>query len=372
MSPHTTPTPTSTVNANEIDLFELIQSLWQEKVLVVIMTAIFTVLALAYALLATPIYQTQATLVPPPAYAIQGYNEGRMEAFQTISDKDRGKDKESVSVNTVKIFTVDDVYQVFKNNLNSLQLRNRFFDEVYVPSLTAEERESTRESLLRQFNSILSVTQGSPQDNPDLYRVSVELDDPETAADWVKQYIDYAIAATKLEIKSNIEAEQKLQIDALTVKAASLLQTAQKERQDQINLLKEALYIAESIGLEIPTALSDKASLGGARYIDNDLIYTRGAKTLRAQLQILENRVSDEPFIKGYRELKTHLGLLKAYTLDDTQTSVVVVDEAAEVPTAPIKPKKTMIVAVGIVLGGMLGIFVALVRIAIRARKKAL
>lgn len=132
------------------------------------------------------------------------------------------------------------------------------------------------------------------------------------------------------------------------------------------------MYIAESIGLEIPTALSDKASLGGARYIDNDLIYTRGAKTLRAQLQILENRVSDEPFIKGYRELKTHLGLLKAYTLDDTQTSVVVVDEAAEVPTAPIKPKKTMIIAVGIVLGGMLGIFVALVRIAIRARKKAL
>ncbi|MDY7219629.1 Wzz/FepE/Etk N-terminal domain-containing protein [Denitrificimonas sp. JX-1] len=120
MSPHTTPTPASTVNADEIDLFELIQSLWQEKVLVVIMTAIFTVLALAYALLATPIYQTQATLVPPPAYAIQGYNEGRMEAFRNTG---------------VKELTVGNVYGVFKTHLNSLQLRNRFFDEVYVPSL---------------------------------------------------------------------------------------------------------------------------------------------------------------------------------------------------------------------------------------------
>jgi len=117
--------------------------------------------------------------------------------------------------------------------------------------------------------------------------------------------------------------------------------------------------------------LSDKASLGGNRYIDNDLIYTRGAKTLRAQLDILEKRTSDEPFIAGFRELNTQLELLKAFSLDDSNVSVVEIDETAEVPTTPIKPKKSLIVAVGIVLGGMLGVFAALIRSMIRKRKNA-
>lgn len=348
--------PKTPAYPDEIDLFELLQSLWQQKVLIVIITAAITALAVLYALTATPIYKSQASLVQPRAYAIQGYNEGRLEAFRSTG---------------VKELSVGDVYGVFKTNLNSLQLRTAFFEEVYVPSLSAEEQENSRESLLRQFNAILSVKQGDPKDNPNFYVVSVELDDPATAADWVQQYIERAIAATKLELENNIAAEQKLHIDALTVQTNSLLETAKKKREDQVNVLKEALYIAESIGLENASPQSDKASLGGNRYIDNDLIYTRGAKTLRAQLAVLEARTSDEPFIAGFRELNTRLELLQAFQLDDSNVAVVLIDEIAEVPSKPIKPNKKMIVAVGIVLGGMLGVFTALIRVAIRKRKNA-
>ena len=356
-----TPVPHTPYNtapdADEIDLFELFQSIWQERVLVVIITAVITGLALIYALIATPIYQTQATLVPPPAYAVQGYNEGRMEAFRNTG---------------VKELTANEVYSIFKTNLNSSQLRNAFFEEVYLPSLSAEQQKNSRESLLKTFNRILSVKQGDAKTNPNLYLVSAELDNPTEAADWVKQYIARAITATKLEIENNIEAEQRVHIDALTLKTNSLLATAKRKREDQIKLLKEALYIADSIGLENASPQSDKASLGGNRYIDNDLIYTRGAKTLRAQLAVLEKRSSDEPFIPGFRELNTQLELLRAYKLNDADVSVVTIDEAAEVPTAPIKPKKSLIVAVGIVLGGMLGVFAALIRSMIRKRKNAI
>lgn len=359
MSSNTPPQyqPKAPVYADEIDLFELFQSLWQQKVLIVIITAVITALAVLYALTATPIYQAQASLVQPRAYAIQGYNEGRMEAFRNTG---------------VKELSVGDVYNVFKTNLNSLQLRTAFFEEVFVPSLSAEEQENSRESLLRKFNTVLSVKQGDPKSNPSLYRVSVELDDPMLAADWVNQYVEYAIAVTKLELKNNIEAEQKLHIDALSVQTKSLLDTAKRKRQDQINLLKEALYIAESIGLESASPQSDKASLGGNRYIDNDLIYTRGAKTLRAQLAVLEARTSDEPFIEGFRELNTRLELLQAFQLDDSNVSVVLIDEVAEVPSKPIKPNKKIIVAVGVLVGGMLGVFAALIRIMIRKRKNAI
>jgi len=366
----TTPNQSYNTIDDEIDLFELFQSLWQEKVLIVLITAIVTAVALAYALTATPIYQTQASLVPPPAYAIQGYNEGRVDNRRKSSERNRdGSQEQGIEA---RVFEVEDVYNIFKRNLNSLRLRTAFFEDIYVPSLSAEEQKKERDSLLNAFNKVLSVKQGDPKSDPELYRVTVTLDEPAVAADWIQQYIERTIAATKLELKRNIEAERNVRINALSSQIQSLLNTAKREREDQINLLKEALYIAESIGLESPSTLSDKASLGGNRYIDNDLIYTRGAKTLRAQLDVLEKRASDEPFIAGFRELNTQLQLLQNYQLDDSNVSVVTIDEAAEVPSIPIKPNKKLIVAVGIVLGGMLGVFAALIRSMIRKRKQTL
>lgn len=132
--------------------------------------------------------------------------------------------------------------------------------------------------------------------------------------------------------------------------------------------LKEGLFVAEAIGLEYPSEQSDKASFGGNRFIDNDLIYTRGAKTLRAQLTVLQNRKNPEAFVQDYAKMKEYAKLLASYKLDDSRAEVAVIDSQGEVPSAPVKPKKTLIVAVGIVLGGMLGLFAALLRSAIRKR----
>lgn len=51
--------------------------------------------------------------------------------------------------------------------------------------------------------------------------------------------------------------------------------------------------------------------------------------------------------------------------------NLVRIDQVAVEPTSPIKPKKSLIVALGIVLGGMLGVFAALIRSMIRKRKNA-
>lgn len=332
--------------SDEIDVFELFQMLWQEKVLIVVIGAVVTGLALLYALTAKPVYQAQASLVAPPAYAVQDYNEGQI----------------------FKVFGVDEVYSVFKNNLNSLQLRTDFLEKVYAPLFSSEDKKLSRDVLMKRLNSTLTVKKSS--NNSDSYSVTAEMDDPVVAAELVNKYIDYAISAAKYELRNNIEAERRVHINTLSLKIKSLINTAREEREDQIKLLKEALLVAESIGLDNPSQLSDKASLGGNRYIDNDLIYTRGAKTLRAQLAVLEQRTSDEPFIEGFRTLNMQLQTLRNYKLNDSNVSVVLIDEPAEIPSTPIKPRKSLIVAVGIIFGGMLGIVAALIRSMIRKRRK--
>ncbi|MCY1547895.1 G-rich domain on putative tyrosine kinase [compost metagenome] len=43
-------------------------------------------------------------------------------------------------------------------------------------------------------------------------------------------------------------------------------------------------------------------------------------------------------------------------------------DGAVVTPDAPIKPKKALILALGVVLGGMLGLFIALIRLMLNER----
>jgi len=50
---------------DEIDLFELIESLWKEKVLIVAITAIITLIGGGVAFSLTPTYEASVQMLPP-------------------------------------------------------------------------------------------------------------------------------------------------------------------------------------------------------------------------------------------------------------------------------------------------------------------
>ena len=50
---------------DEIDLFELIQSLWKEKVLIIAITAVITLIGGGVAFSLTPIYEASVKMLPP-------------------------------------------------------------------------------------------------------------------------------------------------------------------------------------------------------------------------------------------------------------------------------------------------------------------
>ena len=110
------------VRDDEIDLIELIRGLWQQKLLIILTTLVVGGAAVAYALLATPVYEAKVFVQPPSQNDIAHLNYGR------------GGDSE------LGILTVKDVYDVYVRNLHSESLRRRFFQDVYLPALSAQER----------------------------------------------------------------------------------------------------------------------------------------------------------------------------------------------------------------------------------------
>lgn len=341
----------NTYNSDEIDLFELIESIWKEKLLVILITAAVTAIALTYALITEPTYQASTIFFQPPANAIQSYNLGRKAA-----DFDE--------------YSITDIYDIFLTNLNSQQLRSEFFNEVYLPSLSVEQQQASLSALRNGFNNTLTVKQADPKGNKHLYQVTVELNDAEKAANWANLYLQKAITISKQEIEKNIATEIDTQKQFIKLKIDNLLAKAQIERQDEIIRLKEALNIAKTIGLENPSLPAGKTTEEGANYTDRNLTYLRGSKALQSQIQTLETRKDDHAFIPELRDLTAQLNLLNALTQNYQQAQVVKIDQLAQTPDSTIKPKTFLIVLIGIILGGMLGIITALIRTAIHQHKQ--
>lgn len=353
---------------DEIDLFELVQNLWAQKWLIIGITAVITAIALLYALKATPIYETSARITPPSESDIAGFDVGRIitEASTIITEASTGDNRSDF-----KQYTTKDVYEIFKQNLLSQRVRNQFFEEYYLPyrgvRIDAERMDSdARDRLMNQFSQALHVEQVN-RDQPDIYRVRVQLKNPEQAAEWANQYVHMAEAKAESEILNNIATELKAHAEATALRLESLLTVEKQRREDRVTRLQEALTIATALNIEDSQVAIGRSTTDShlAAYVEGDLMYLRGTQALQAELAALNARESDEAFIPQLRNIENRERLLRTIQLDQDAVAMFTVDSPAAVPETPIKPKKLIIIALGVVLGGMLSVFLAAIRIAI-------
>ncbi|MBF6615091.1 MAG: LPS O-antigen chain length determinant protein WzzB [Candidimonas sp.] len=341
---------------DEIDLVELFKALWSQKLIIIVSTVVGTAMGLAYALLSTPVYEAKATVLPPLLSDIAAYNAGRTDALPSQAQ--------------LKPFTSGEVYSVFARNLKSLSLRRDFFENTYIPSLPEDAQSNPRDQLWERFNRVISIKAPDKQ-RPELIEIVVQLNAPDKAAAWANQLISRAAEASERDMQLNVSSELDIRTRSIERRIASLRSTAQQRREDRIAILKEALVVANAVGLSSPQVTAGRTSSNDelSEFIDGSLTYMRGAKAIEAEMKVLEARESDDPFIPELRSSQEQLSFLKTIDVQPENVSVFTLDSAAEVPETPIKPKKTLIVALGLVLGGMLGVFIALVRVMMRRNK---
>lgn len=243
----------------------------------------------------------------------------------------------------------------------------------------------------------------------------LELERREIAED-VESLVKNRLASLEMNIeaqRANYEASKEAKIASLLEESALKQAQLQDElaalraelktrRTNRIQQLTEAISIAESLGIRKPTspsAMSDLAR-GGAQVIRTEVnsretpLYFMGTEALSAERDALASRKSDdfiEPriaeihselamlennreveilreregedlYLTNLAELREEAARLKGIKLDTDRLRLVRLDQPALDSSKPIKPKKALILALGFVLGGMLGVFAALVR----------
>ncbi|MCX5590198.1 Wzz/FepE/Etk N-terminal domain-containing protein [Alcaligenes endophyticus] len=328
-------------NVDEIDLRELILTLWRNKILVLICTLAFTLLSAAYAFLSAPTYQATSNILPPTPANFSAYN------VVALSD-----DK-------LPTLDVEEAYRIFLRHLNSGALKLEFFEKYYIPikASSLEPGISEREQLWLSFNAALSVS------TPNIGSAdfaSVKLYDPDAkqASDWVNEYVTTAMQRASQQAVNTLESAIKGRIQRLTIDIASLRAAAEQDRLNRIARLKEDLVLAKAIDLKSPASQHNLIIS-----YNKDTAYLRGSLALEAELALLEARTDNDPFIEDLSLMNEQLALLKTLQLSDAPLKLATIDSFAVAPETPIKPKKRFIILLGLLAGGMLGICMVLIRV---------
>lgn len=327
----------------EIDISDIFRVIWLKKWTVFVTTCVVTLIAVAYVFVVSPVYEAKAFAMPPTYNDIANLNYGR------------AKETELVPI------TVKDVYSIFLQNLRGETLRQTFIAGVMAPRSSESEGKAGSNLPYAELSKRLVVSQPT-KDLPDEYLVTIQSSDPDQAAQWTHDYIHRAGEMAKQEIIKNISYEADVKIRSLDRQIANLRENAQKVREDTITKLREALRVASAIGLEKPPIISGNPAVQIAGSVDGQLIYMRGTKALEAEIKNLEARDMNDPFIGNLRDLESKLAFYKSISPNLQDVVTYRLDGDAEPPLSPIKPKKSLTIMLGFLLGLMLGVGFVLVR----------
>lgn len=331
-------------NSEEVDVLEFLEGVWRQKLLIFIVTIAVTALAVAYAFLAKPVYEAKIFLAAPSSSDIADLNYGR------------------TSQTGLEPFTSRKVFDIFIEHLNGETLRRQFFKEVYVPSLSAGQ--GAQSALYAAFNSSFDVVQLAG--GPARAYVAFRGRDPALASKWAAAYVEKASGAAKAEVLHDATKEADVRASTLQLEVDNLRENGQRQREDKIIRLQEALRIATAIGLQNPPLISGEVSKALTSKMDGELTYMRGSKALAAEIGNLQQRRSEDPFIAELREVQSRQQFYQGVVAANRTVSVYQLDGTIEQPDVPVKPRRNLVIALGLIAGFGLGCLIATLRYALQ------
>lgn len=321
--------------ALHIDLLKLCGSIWQRRAWFALIVIVCVALAGAYAFVRTPLYESKAWLVPP---------------FDSdIADINYGRTKES----SLAPFSVKDVYTVFVNKLNSDTLRREFYTKVYRPQVPGAA-SATELQRYTAFTRRLTV-----EPNPkvtDQFSVSLRASDSDRSGDMLKQYIAMASDSATAEVIGNAKKEAQVRAGGLAHQIELQHQGGAQLRADTISRLSEALKIAEAVGLVDPPLINSLQGSELSTPLDGDLSYMRGSKALKAEIENLQQRSSDDPFVTGLREQQQKLAYYSNLVARTVDITVFRYDGLLQAGDDPITLPTYVILIIGLAGGLLLGL----------------
>lgn len=401
-----------------VDFVALVRAVWLQKNIIIAASVLCGLAAWGYASLVTPEYQVSSVIRPAAINELDALNRSGVytlppsEALLKV-----GASLESYDTRLGFFRANQALFSQFERPGRTQEQSFEHFNRSSLKLILPDPNKA--DSLGAFIGLELSYPEGvdGVQILNGFVDYAVDAEQKQIAAD-LKVIVNNRLTELRGKIdaaRSNYESEKSAQIATLlesdNIKRAQLQDELKALRQqlkvgrfDRIAELNEAIGIAKSLGIQKPTT---PLALGGSTDASNTNVmrteinnqqtplYFMGVDALEAERTALQNRKTDDfteariakiahelqllqsnrevevlkqrqnedLFLSGVQPLRAEVVRLgNVGSLDTSNIKLVAVDRRALEPMEPIKPKKVLVVVLGLLLGGFLGVLIALVR----------
>ncbi|HFG1874714.1 TPA: LPS O-antigen chain length determinant protein WzzB [Vibrio cholerae] len=348
---------------DEIDLKELFAALRQGKWLIIIITLLFSVAAIGYALTAQEWWSAKATVSQPQLQGIASYQQA-VKRYQLLFDVYQEDGTIIVSNALDSLIDPKLIFQEFIQTFNANGTKRRFM-QTNPTFLTLQKQilDQTDDPEVMQmlyeewFERIKASEVGK---NNDTFTLSFQSVDKASSLTLLNEYIQFVNQTLNQQLNDDLLSTLATKYGELTQQEKNLLQQAQLRLHVELERTQYALSIAEAADIKQPVQ-----NLGEQELFAINI----GSRALKAKVDALKSIKDLSVFEPRLVILQSKLSQFDLETLSaETKWSVngfYYLDQP-EQPLTRDKPKRALIVVFGGLLGGMLGVAMVLVRFAFR------
>ncbi len=349
------PYPMAYQDNDEIDLIELFRTLWKQKAKIALVTAATTLAAGIYAFTAEEVWTSKAVITAPKASDMGEFyqlaqNLERNAPMVTTPDGVQIKTEDAKQLQFANLQS--NVFKEFKDTLNSVDERRKFV------AGTDFYKEKTKGKPAQEQKRILKeITEKNIQYTP-ADDVKKTFDTIALSADTSKQsqiLLQKYITSVNTKVVKNNEIEltillnkfrQDLGAEAKTLEAGAedMLRLQIKNVSDALAQAKEMNLVETSVNL--PTEISDST------------MYLLGTKALSAKLVSL--KASEPTLTKRYFDIQQQLTTLNKIKVEAVAGQVFGFIDMPDEPVTKDKPKRVLILVLGVIVGLVFGALYAL------------
>ena len=344
------PYPMPYQDNDEIDLVELFRTLWKQKVKIALITAATTLAAGIYAFTAEEVWTSKAVITAPKASDMGEFyqlaqNLERNAPMVTTPDGVQTKTEDAKQLQFANLQT--NVFKEFKDTFNSLDERREFVvsSDFYKEKIKGKSAQKQKEILKEITEKDIQYTAADD--------VKKTFDAIALSANTAKQsqiLLQQYIASVNTKVVKNNERELTLLLikfrQDLAAEAKALESSAEDMLKLQIKNVSDALAQAKEMNLietsaNLPTEISDST------------MYLLGSKALSAKLASVKS--SEPTLAKRYFDVQQQLKTLNEIKISSVTGRAFGFRDMPDEPVTKDKPKKALILIIGLLLGMVFG-----------------
>ncbi|WP_454781375.1 Wzz/FepE/Etk N-terminal domain-containing protein [Legionella sp. WA2022007384] len=413
-----------TDDRSHIDFFNLFSALFKRKAFILGITGLCTLGAILAAFLLPKTYEVRSNLIEPYPYQFQKIilntdldikggllfkkfvkrlsQKSNIISFLQENNIVIPKDKESQISKEKRAHLLNKAaenYKVFIINHFKGDIKDNFKDNSQEAELVTLSRSLDLQG--KDNKAYLAYTNQKVLENLISTQQEVIQSKVTKLTEKINTRIGNVTASRNNEIKRLIE-QQNLSIAHLNNNINALTKRDQRDRQIRLQELNQALQTAQLLGIKYPNQFQeiknqnvvvDVASnhndlyLKGSTYLKKQIAllkenthtlkYEKKLSALQEQLDILKNnatiaalreRKDDTPYTNKIEKLQAELNHLNTLNFDVSGVTLYAMDGQPLIDSKPIKPKKGLLIALGLMMGFLLSCVIVLFQDAVNRR----